>query len=198
MFSLTKRFKSIGILLLLIAILSVWHWQLVVYAIDSAVAILPSPPENALAVNSAPTEITLTWDASPTAPANIASYVVYYKEATEPDYPATPQITRTDLLASYSEVIPVTVGVTYNFIVHVNDINDLLSTEDCASCKATNTVLCGNDMLDAGEACDGIELNGALCTDYGYISGSMSCNTDCTYNYSACYAGGGGGWRRVR
>jgi len=194
--SLRNHLKSIGALLTL-TLISSFAFNLLpyVHAVDSAVYILPAPPVNAVAINSSPTEVTLTWDASPNNPSSVASYTVFYKQLTDPGYPASPQITRTDSLVSYSEVIPVLAGVTYNFIIYTNSTGGYSSTDDCASCKATNTVLCGNGLIDAGEECDGINLDGALCTDFGHELGSLSCTSACAYNYSNCYtpSGGGGG-----
>jgi hypothetical protein len=57
---------------------------------------------------------------------------------------------------------------------------------------------CGNNVLDAGEQCDGSNLAGQSCAGLGYSGGTLSCNTNCTFNVSACTAasppsGGGGG-----
>jgi len=39
---------------------------------------------------------------------------------------------------------------------------------------------CGNDALEAGEACDGMDFGGLGCTDYGYVSGDLWCAGDCS------------------
>ncbi len=45
---------------------------------------------------------------------------------------------------------------------------------------------CGNGVIDSSEQCDGGNLNGKACSSIGYSSGTLSCNSDCTYNTSAC------------
>ncbi|MBI3888448.1 hypothetical protein HY311_01500 [Candidatus Nomurabacteria bacterium] len=59
---------------------------------------------------------------------------------------------------------------------------------------------CGNNVIDAGEQCDGINLGGSSCLSRGFASGSLSCTSICTFNTSICNIfppvinnGGGGG-----
>ena len=53
--------------------------------------------------------------------------------------------------------------------------------------------VCGNGIKEAGEQCDGTDLAGQTCVGLGYVGGTLSCNTNCTFNTSACTSGGGGG-----
>jgi len=53
--------------------------------------------------------------------------------------------------------------------------------------------LCGNNIKEPGESCDGTDLNGSSCTDTGYAGGDLSCNSNCTFNTSSCVSGGGAG-----
>src|SRR3989338_10019043 len=52
---------------------------------------------------------------------------------------------------------------------------------------------CGNGTIDSGEECDGSNLNGKSCSTQGFSGGTLSCNTNCTLNTSACTSSGGGG-----
>ena len=52
--------------------------------------------------------------------------------------------------------------------------------------KKQATQTCNNGVVEGTEACDGANLNNKSCTDYGYTGGSLSCNSDCTMNTSAC------------
>ena len=58
---------------------------------------------------------------------------------------------------------------------------------------------CGNGTIDSGEECDGSNLNGKSCSTQGFSGGTLSCNSNCTFNTSSCTtaapvpAGGGGG-----
>ncbi len=45
---------------------------------------------------------------------------------------------------------------------------------------------CGNDRREGDERCDGSDLGGARCADFGFISGPLGCNDDCTYDDSSC------------
>lgn len=47
---------------------------------------------------------------------------------------------------------------------------------------------CGDGAVDAGEDCDGVNLDGNDCTTIGgnYTGGTLTCNGDCTFNESQC------------
>ena len=45
---------------------------------------------------------------------------------------------------------------------------------------------CGDGSVDSGEACDGSDLNGATCTSQGFDAGSLSCDSSCQLDSSAC------------
>lgn len=47
-------------------------------------------------------------------------------------------------------------------------------------------VECGNDLPEAGEACDGAELQGASCGELGFLSGALACNDQCEFDISSC------------
>ncbi len=52
---------------------------------------------------------------------------------------------------------------------------------------ASGEAVCGNDVREYGEDCDGLDLGGAVCTDRGCTGGgALSCNIDCTYSTTAC------------
>ena len=45
---------------------------------------------------------------------------------------------------------------------------------------------CGNGILEAGEGCDGGALGGQSCQTFGFNSGTLTCNANCTLNTSNC------------
>ncbi|MBI3602195.1 MAG: hypothetical protein HY209_04810 [Candidatus Omnitrophica bacterium] len=49
---------------------------------------------------------------------------------------------------------------------------------------------CGNGVIDAGELCDGANLNGATCSSQGVSnSGTLGCSSTCdNYDYSGCFS----------
>src|SRR3989344_3144376 len=57
--------------------------------------------------------------------------------------------------------------------------------------------ICGNNVKESGESCDGSDLGGASCTSQGFSGGTLSCTASCTFNTSSCStassSGGGGG-----
>ncbi len=53
--------------------------------------------------------------------------------------------------------------------------------------------VCGNDVQETGESCDGSDLIGQNCVTLGYSRGTLSCNDNCTFDTSGCISGGGGG-----
>jgi len=53
--------------------------------------------------------------------------------------------------------------------------------------------VCGNNVKETGEDCDGTDLAGETCLSRGYAGGALSCKADCTFNESDCTSGGGGG-----
>ena len=52
--------------------------------------------------------------------------------------------------------------------------------------------VCGNNIKEEGEDCDGSDLNGQTCMSRGFWGGALSCNTNYTFNTSGCSSGGGG------
>lgn len=53
--------------------------------------------------------------------------------------------------------------------------------------------VCGNNIKETGEQCDGSALGGATCASRGFAGGTLSCQSNCTFNTSNCTSGGGGG-----
>ncbi len=60
---------------------------------------------------------------------------------------------------------------------------------DFSRCTQTNPSSCGNNVIEAGEACDGADLNGQSCTSLGFDSGNLRC-TGCAFNTASCVSTG--------
>ncbi len=69
----------------------------------------------------------------------------------------------------------------------------LLSAAGCGDDDGdsnNNSGLCGNDVLDPGEACDGDDVAGETCTGLGYHGGVLRCAADCALDLTLCEVGG--------
>ncbi|MDD5720827.1 MAG: Ig-like domain-containing protein [Candidatus Pacebacteria bacterium] len=61
--------------------------------------------------------------------------------------------------------------------------------------------VCGNNIREDYEECDGSNLNNQSCVTKGFSGGTLSCKADCVFNTSACTSasppssGGSGGYR---
>lgn len=51
---------------------------------------------------------------------------------------------------------------------------------------------CGNGVIDVGEQCDGVELNGQTCANFFHAAGEVVCNTNCMFDSSDCHTCGNG------
>lgn len=54
----------------------------------------------------------------------------------------------------------------------------------------TPTSRCGNNLVEAGESCDGTSLAGLTCSRLGFSGGSLSCSSSCSLVTTACTGGG--------
>jgi hypothetical protein len=46
--------------------------------------------------------------------------------------------------------------------------------------------ICGDDMINNNEVCDGTDLGNSTCVDLGYTSGTLACASDCTFDITSC------------
>jgi hypothetical protein len=58
-------------------------------------------------------------------------------------------------------------------------------------CGGGDDGVCGNGAIEGGEDCDGSELGSATCVTEGFTGGVLGCNSDCTFDTSACTTGTG-------
>jgi len=76
----------------------------------------------------------------------------------------------------------------------VFDFNHKVFAAGAATVQATIKItVCGNNIKETGEQCDGSDLGGATCSSRGFSGGTLSCGASCDFNTSACTSGGGGG-----
>lgn len=46
--------------------------------------------------------------------------------------------------------------------------------------------VCGNEIIEGGEDCEGEDLNGQTCESLGYGSGTLTCDIACSFDTSLC------------
>ena len=56
----------------------------------------------------------------------------------------------------------------------------VLGLSSCSGGGTDSHPNCGNGRIDGTEACDGVDLGGAICSDFGLTGGSPSCRSDCS------------------
>ncbi len=56
----------------------------------------------------------------------------------------------------------------------------------CEAGECIALVKCGNGTIDAGEQCDGANLNGTTCGSQGFDGGNLSCTGGCAFDTSGC------------
>lgn len=52
--------------------------------------------------------------------------------------------------------------------------------------------VCGNNIGEPGEACDGMDFKGSTCADVGFGAGALACDVDCTLFTDGCFDCGDG------
>jgi sulfatase modifying factor 1 len=45
---------------------------------------------------------------------------------------------------------------------------------------------CGNGLIDPGEQCDGLDLQGATCESLGHVPGTLLCTAECVLDEASC------------
>jgi len=57
---------------------------------------------------------------------------------------------------------------------------------DLSGCSDVADPVCGNDIIEGDEVCDGSSLPLTACQDLGFYAGNPTCNADCTVNPAEC------------
>jgi len=55
-----------------------------------------------------------------------------------------------------------------------------------------SSAVCGNEVLETGEDCDGSDLGAETCVSLGFVYGTLACSPSCTFDTSACSNCGNG------
>jgi len=51
---------------------------------------------------------------------------------------------------------------------------------------ATTGPYCGDGIIQGNEQCDGANLGGKTCAELGYLSGNLSCTSQCIFDFGNC------------
>lgn len=65
----------------------------------------------------------------------------------------------------------------------------LACEDDCGGFDTSGCAplpVCGNDLLEDGEACDGDDVAGETCVTQDFDAGTLGCADDCTFDVTAC------------
>lgn len=74
-----------------------------------------------------------------------------------------------------------------------SSLDDGVLNEWCVelTLSADDPVMCGDDVANFGEECDGADLNEVLCENVeGFVGGTIACADDCTFDTSMCLEAG--------
>jgi len=94
-----------------------------------------------------------------------------------------------------SSIVLISGVMLFAFITEVKAQNLVDSAIICTDVSA-----CGNGAIDSCEQYDGNNLGSKTCQDFEFTGGTLSCNSNCTFNTSGCTGGGGnggGGWIQI-
>lgn len=70
-----------------------------------------------------------------------------------------------------------------------SDMNGLGNPCEPGGTTTTTTLLdpvCGNDVLELGEECDGVDLGPESCAGLSFVDGTLACDGFCTFDTSGC------------
>ncbi len=75
---------------------------------------------------------------------------------------------------------------TRTYLAKVKSSGTDIATSNSVSVTWGSSGACGNGNINAGEQCDGSNLNGQTCTTLGFYGGVLRCNADCTFDATQC------------
>jgi len=81
-------------------------------------------------------------------------------------------------------------GIIGSCLTPFNFVYAAINTNINATVRIT---ICGNNIKETGEDCDGTDLAGKNCLDFGFTGGTLQCLPSCDFDTSNCTTGGGGG-----
>ncbi len=155
------------------------------YSIQFSVAADTTPPilSSVTAGSISQTSAIITWTTNEAADSEVGyGTSISYAQS------------QTSAQAVTSHTVPLsglTPGTVYHYHVRSTDVSantsgwssDQTFTTDAPSPQPN---LCGNGTIDAGEECDGSNLNNTSCTTLGFSAGIVSCSASCAFVTAQC------------
>ena len=89
-------------------------------------------------------------------------------------------------------VVSSAAGISYDEDEKVISVKETTKTEKEGLVEVKS--VCGNNILEGNEICDGTDLNGKICTNagFGFTGGTLKCKADCSgFDTSDCFGGMG-------
>lgn len=84
--------------------------------------------------------------------------------------------------------------IFFIFLLFFSLVGLVFSDHNSSVESTIKIAVCGNDIQEADELCDGTDLAGQTCQDFGFNAGNLFCGISCDeFDTSACYNSGGGG-----
>jgi len=80
---------------------------------------------------------------------------------------------------------------SYNLSLVVGDSKH--NTSINWSVAVNDIILCGNNIKESGEDCDGTDLSGEKCSSKGFSGGTLSCSSSCKFVTNSCTSTSSGG-----
>lgn len=85
-------------------------------------------------------------------------------------------------------ILPITVIISS--LILISSVNLRVNAQENVSTSLITADIkisvCGNNIIEGGEDCEGHNLNNKSCLDVGYRNGTLSCDVSCTFDTYQC------------
>jgi len=94
---------------------------------------------------------------------------------------------------SLTEDSPLASSSNYKLDAGITHIEHIAQSNSYELTAVSDFPICGNGILETGEACDSTNFGGKFCSDYGFSQGNLACSNNCSSVItSSCINSGGG------
>jgi hypothetical protein len=78
------------------------------------------------------------------------------------------------------------IGLSLFLIICCSLASQILFAQEGLIDTSVKISICGNEIIEGGEDCEGEDLGGETCESQGYGSGTLACDISCSFDYSGC------------